>query len=299
MAYEIRPYKASDKPDILEIARRTWGGHDHLPHVIDAWTADPNSHIYVIDHKNRVVSVANLKVIEGGRTGWMEGLRVHPRFRKRGLGAQMTRHLVKVGSEMGVERLRLTAATVNTPSVKLAQGIGMSEVLRLSVLWKGVAEAADWKHETLQIRKADADHAFESVQETPDLLPKNVVVHHWYAFDATPESFREMGKVVDFWVGRRDRRAVSLSLGLAVGEGDEGEWCCTIYATDLQGFLSNLSYHLRMATKRGLPALMCIHQVEFEAAYKQVAWLKRGGHRMRLGLFEEQLASRHGRMGLR
>jgi len=294
MAYEIRAFKLSDKPQILEIARRTWGGHDHLPHVIDKWIADPNSHLYVMDHESRVVSVANLKVIEAGRTGWMEGLRVHPRYRKRGLGALMTQHVVKVGSDLGVERLRLTAALDNRPSLKLAREIGMSERFRMSVLWKGVSEARAWKHESVPIRKIDSDRTFDALREAVDLLPGNVVVYYWYALDATQENLREIGKVADFWEGRREGRTVSISVGLAAEEGDERLWSCTIYAIDLDAFLSNLSHHLQLAKKLKLPGLMCIHQLAFEAAYKQVAWLKRGGHRMRLGLFEKQLFSRSG-----
>lgn len=289
VTYEIRAFKTSDKPHILEIARRTWSGHDHLPHVIDKWIADPNSHLYVIDYKSRVVSVANLKVIEGGRTGWMEGLRVHPRYKKRGLGALMTQHLVKAASDLGVERLRLTAAMDNTPSLKLAREVGMSERFRMSVLWKGVSEARAWKYDSVPIRKIDADRAFDALRETAGLLPGNVVVYYWYALDATQDNLRDIDKVADFWLGQHEGRTVSLSIGLAAAEGDEGVWSCTIYATDLDAFLSNLSHHLELARKLNIPVLMCIHPVAFEAAYKQAAWLKRGGHRMRLGLFEKLL----------
>jgi hypothetical protein len=163
----------------------------------------------------------------------------------------------------------------------------------MSVLWKGVSEAKAWKHESLPIKKIDSDRAFDALQETTGLLPENVVVYYWYALDATRDNLREIDKAADFWTGRRGDQTVSLSVGLTAEEGDERVWSCTIYATDLDAFLSNLSHHLQLAKKLKLPGLMCIHQVAFEAAYKQVAWLRRGGHRMRLGLFEKPLVNSH------
>jgi len=164
----------------------------------------------------------------------------------------------------------------------------------MSVLWKDVSEAKAWKHESLPIKKIDSDRAFDALQETTGLLPENVVVYYWYALDATRDNLREIDKAADFWTGRRGDQTVSLSVGLTAEEGDERVWSCCIYATDLDAFLSNLSHHLQLARKLKLPVLMCIHQVTFEAAYKQVAWLKRGGHRMRLGLFEKQLLGCNG-----
>jgi N-acetylglutamate synthase-like GNAT family acetyltransferase len=296
MAYEIRAFKPSDKPQILAIARRTWGGHDHLPHVIDKWAADPNSHLYVIDSRGRVVSVANLRVIERGRTGWMEGLRVHPRYRKRGMGALMTAHLAAAATELGVERLRLVAAVGNAPSIKLAHEIGMSEVLRMSALWRGVSDAGDWKHHSVPIRKVDADTAFDVVEETPGLLLQNVAVYHWYAVDATRESFAEIDQIGDFWVGHQEGQSRSLSIGLAAAEGDERVWSCTTYAREVDAFLCHLSHHLALARKRKIPVLVSIHPTLLDAAYKQVTWLRRAGHRIRLGLFEKVLTSHHDRL---
>jgi hypothetical protein len=167
----------------------------------------------------------------------------------------------------------------------------MSELFRLSVLFKGVEQAADWKHESIRIARVDSHRAFLALQEVPSLAPHNVLVYYWYALDAGEDSFHEIDRVADFWVGRREARTVSLSVALAVEEEADAEWCCTIYAADLDGFLANLSYHLQIAKKRRLPTLTCIHPIEFEAAYRQIAWLKRGGHRMRLALFEKRLIS--------
>ena len=98
MEHTIRRFQDSDIPDILEIAKTTWGGHDHLPSMLDDWLSDSNCSPYVMEEEGKVVSVANLKIMDQGRTGWMEGLRVHSNFREKGLAAQMTKHLVEIAT---------------------------------------------------------------------------------------------------------------------------------------------------------------------------------------------------------
>jgi hypothetical protein len=41
MKYETRAVGENDRDVILEIARTTWDGHDHLPKMFDEWLLPP------------------------------------------------------------------------------------------------------------------------------------------------------------------------------------------------------------------------------------------------------------------
>ena len=120
---DVRPLEESDLDDILEIAKHTWDGHDYLPYFFDAWLKDPDSHTAAIERDGHVIALANLRVIEDGRTGWMEGLRVHPDHQGEGLASHLTRHIVQQAEDLKVERLRYTTASVNEASFHLAESI--------------------------------------------------------------------------------------------------------------------------------------------------------------------------------
>ena len=66
---KVRPLAKSDIPDILEISRTTWGGHDHLPTIIDSWLANQECHPFVLDDDGTVLGVANIRIIDQGKTG--------------------------------------------------------------------------------------------------------------------------------------------------------------------------------------------------------------------------------------
>jgi GNAT superfamily N-acetyltransferase len=100
---DLRPLRSSDKEDVLEIAKHTWEGHDYLPYFFDSWVQDKESHPTAIEKNGHVVALANLRVIDNGRTGWMEGLRVHPDYRGQGLASILTHHVVKLAREIPVE----------------------------------------------------------------------------------------------------------------------------------------------------------------------------------------------------
>jgi hypothetical protein len=61
--FEVRPYRQADQPMGIEIARRTWGGCDHLPVVLDKMVADPHCPIYVIEYKKKTIALGILRIV--------------------------------------------------------------------------------------------------------------------------------------------------------------------------------------------------------------------------------------------
>jgi N-acetylglutamate synthase-like GNAT family acetyltransferase len=129
MCVSVRKVSTSDHNDILEISRHIWEGNDYLPTVIDEWLSDQNSHTYGVEADSHLVALANLRLIENGRTGWMEGLRVHPDYRGKGFADILTKHLLKKAEKLGVERLRHTTSTQNHASMRLAEKYGFVKIL--------------------------------------------------------------------------------------------------------------------------------------------------------------------------
>jgi N-acetylglutamate synthase-like GNAT family acetyltransferase len=84
----FRPARPEDKPRVLEITAHTWSDGDYIPEVWDDWLADPKGEFTVAELDGVVVALAKLTSL-GQDQWWLEGLRVDPERRLKGIGQAM------------------------------------------------------------------------------------------------------------------------------------------------------------------------------------------------------------------
>ena len=174
MAWYIRPFELSDKPAIIEISKRTWGGYDQLPYELDKLMANRNSYMFVMEFKDCIVAFANLKVIDEGKTGWMEFMRVHWRYRKRGFAWAMTQRLITEAKTLGVARLRLTTTIENKATKRITKRISMDQVLQMKLFWKGNFRRIRWKDVSVPNVPVSTEEAFVFLRDSPNLVPNSL-----------------------------------------------------------------------------------------------------------------------------
>jgi GNAT superfamily N-acetyltransferase len=259
---------------MLEIASKTWHGHDYLPYFFDAWLKDKNSHTAAIEHDGHVISLANLRVIENGRTGWMEGLRVHPDHRGKGLASIITKHVVEVAKEVKVERIRYTTATDNHQSLHLGKMVGMERKFDLAFYWYENPDEISWRITEDSLKEASSSELFPALIDS-GLLPRNVVIYDWKALDANQEGLENIETTAKFWIQTEDNRIKSFSLGFSRDEKSGQMWSFTIYSNDEAGFLTHLSHHLTKASETKCDLIFGIFQTDFVDTFYALDWVKR------------------------
>lgn len=79
----IRPAAPEDLPGLADISRGTWDGGDYLEAVAPGWIAEGGMFSGIM--AGRLFGCYKITVMPG-RVAWLEGLRVHPSMRGRGLG---------------------------------------------------------------------------------------------------------------------------------------------------------------------------------------------------------------------
>jgi len=285
----IRPLKESDKADVLEIASKTWDGHDYLPYFFDAWINDKNSHTAAIEKDGHVIALANLRVIENGRTGWMEGLRVHPDYRGQGLASILTHHVVNLAKKIPVERIRYTTAIGNETSLHLGEEVGMKRKFDLAVHWQDKMEEVTWGSSVQSIKEASIDELHPHLIET-GLLPHNVVVYDWKALDISRETLERISALTRFWIQSIDGLIESFSLGFVREDPTGPQWSFTIYAKDESTFLDQLAHHTKMASDTGCKTIFMTYQMGFVEILNSLDWFRPyEGEEMALTLLERVL----------
>jgi ribosomal protein S18 acetylase RimI-like enzyme len=267
----IRELRATDEEDILEIARNTWEGHDYLPHYFKEWLSNPDSHSVAIEEDGHVVALANLRVIDNGRTAWMEGLRVHPKSRGKGMASLLTQHLVELALTLDVKCIRYTTASDNKASLHLAASVGMKKKLMLRAYWHENPSEISWALDSNDIpRVGYGDLAHDLLGS--NIVDQNVVIYDWKALDVDDENLKKIAERAEFWVQRNSRGMTSFSLGLERLEGDSRYWSCTVYAHSETAFLQALSHHIALAIDRGYQGFFVLFQPKYDSIFRGLGW---------------------------
>jgi len=110
------------------LCAQIWGGEDYVPEVWDAWLADPEGELSVVELDGRVVALAKLSHIADDEW-WLEGMRVHPNYRHLGVSRLLQAHQLEVAERLGVGVVRFATASYNRPIHRNALRDGFRRVV--------------------------------------------------------------------------------------------------------------------------------------------------------------------------
>src|SRR5438132_11941458 len=123
----IRRARRSDKRDVLAAVRTIWGGQDRIPDVFDRWVTHRTGPFFVAESGGRVVGMGKLTVVSPTEA-WLEGGRVAPRWRRKGIATALIAHRIAYARDRGFRVLRFSTASDNTPIHRAARHFGFTRV---------------------------------------------------------------------------------------------------------------------------------------------------------------------------
>jgi GNAT superfamily N-acetyltransferase len=161
----IRPARAEDRPAVEHICAHTWEWGDYLPDVWDQWLADPRGVLQVGEIDGRVVAVNKIAFHEPEQA-WLEGMRVDPEYRRRGIAREFMVHDFDYVRQHGARVVRLATGHSNTAVHTLVAEFGMQRVSEGSLY-----EAAARPGEPVPVilGPEHTGHVLAAVRESPVL----------------------------------------------------------------------------------------------------------------------------------
>jgi len=287
MEAHVRPLRQDDIDDVLAISKHIWNGHDYVPGVIETWLKDSDSYTIGVEVDGNLVGISNLRSIENGKTGWMEGLRVHPDYRGQGYANLLTDGLVEHAISVGVPRLRYTTVVENKASMALAERAGLEEVFRMIVFWANVPDSVDERKST-GIDQVSAEEIIDSMDTYTGIMPGPIIIYDWKAKDLTAEVLREIGEKHSF-CQTKDDRGRALSFGGRRYEESEDAWSCTVYSNDKEVAEAHMLHHARIAKSKGLKTIVIILNRKFQRLVEDLSWLEETERFREVALMERKL----------
>ena len=114
----VRPMTMADKPAVMEVSSRIWEGNDYVPLFFDRWVKEGG--FWAAELRGRLVGYGKATQLSPGEW-WLEGLRVDPECRKRGIGKELSRQVLRRTLDERPVSLRLATADVNRESMHIIE----------------------------------------------------------------------------------------------------------------------------------------------------------------------------------
>ena len=129
MAITLRPARPEDREAILAISAQIWEGEDYIPLVLDSWLAEGGLAVAELD--GVVAGLGKLTVFAPGEV-WLEGLRVDPAHRGKGVAKALAQHQFESALALKPRSIRFATAEVNAESLHIAAKQGFQEIARFT-----------------------------------------------------------------------------------------------------------------------------------------------------------------------
>jgi len=159
----VRSARPADKAAVLRFTEHTWDWGDYLAEVWDEWLVEARSQMLVATLDRRPVGVAHVVMVAPGEA-WIEGMRVDPDFRQRGIASALTRRMLAAAVVMGARTIRFATAAANTPVHRMAARLGFR---KLSALLALRADAAVGRSGLAPLAPADSNRVFARIGQSP------------------------------------------------------------------------------------------------------------------------------------
>jgi GNAT superfamily N-acetyltransferase len=125
----IRPLTNEDKDFVLSYTNKTWEWGDYIKDVWNSWINDKIGLFAAVDINGKAVAICHMDVIENN-VAWLEGMRVHPDHRNKGLASILTKYCIEIAKERGLSYAMLVTSSKNAPARKVAEKLGFSVLAR-------------------------------------------------------------------------------------------------------------------------------------------------------------------------
>lgn len=244
MQTTIRPGRDDDVESIATWTQNTFSWGDYIPERMPTWLADEASEVLVcVDEHDEPIALAHVTLLSPTEA-WIEGARVHPDHRRRGLGTALNHAGVEWAAARGARVMRLTTEADNSAARAQVVGLGYREVSN----WVYGALEVDPLHragEQYRLRRApgsDAEAAW-LFWAASDLarVGRELIAIGWQWRTARPDDVTNLGELFQSPAGW-----ISL-------EQPEEDWIRTLwFATTPEGLLPLFEGLLDLAAARGV-----------------------------------------------
>ncbi len=180
---KIRPARKSDKEEILSFCVNTFSWGDYIDRVWDYWFK--SGRLLIAEDMGRKIAMSHVLICPDNKSMWLEGVRVHPDYRRSKIATQLLAKMIQYGRQKGAVQASAIVDVTNVASQRMMERNGFAAVSRWAYY---SAEGGPRRSRTAArlATVAELEEIWEYLQHSKiySLSAKRYVKSwHWYALD--------------------------------------------------------------------------------------------------------------------
>lgn len=180
---KIRPVKSSDREEILSFCVNTFSWGDYIDRVWDYWFR--TGRLLVVEDGGRKIAMSHAALCPDGKSMWLEGVRVHPDYRRSRIATRLIEKMLEYGRQRGARQASAIVDVTNVASQRMVEKNGFELISRWA--YYGAGGILRKKKSSARLATAgELDEIWHYLQysEIYNLSAKRYVKSwHWYALD--------------------------------------------------------------------------------------------------------------------
>ena len=112
----------SDKEAVLDFCKNTFSWGDYISEVWDFWIDEGG--FFVIRDGSIPIAICHASISSATNNMWIEGIRVHPDFRRQGHAQKLVYYSEKIATNQNCKTSQMLIETNNKNSITLSQKLG-------------------------------------------------------------------------------------------------------------------------------------------------------------------------------
>jgi ribosomal protein S18 acetylase RimI-like enzyme len=129
----VRTARAGDLLAIRDFTADTFEWGDYVPDEFPTWLTEPEVMVMVATTADdKAIAMARVALLSS-REAWLSAARVHPEFRRQGIGSMINDHGVDWARDQGAAVMRLAIEVSNTAARKQVEKIGYRAVAQFAL----------------------------------------------------------------------------------------------------------------------------------------------------------------------
>jgi GNAT superfamily N-acetyltransferase len=141
MQPSVRPGRLEDHAAIAAWTRDTFAWGDYVGRAFPEWVRDPGGRVFVAEVDGRIVGVARVTMLSD-QEAWSQGARVHPEFRRRGIGLAIGEQIERWAVDEGARVIRLAVENWNRAARSHVERMGFREAGDWVMAERGVGDSS-------------------------------------------------------------------------------------------------------------------------------------------------------------
>ncbi len=180
-----RPGSPDDWPRVAEIVAETWEEGDYIDEGLwQRWATAPQGYLAVAELDGVLAGFCKLTTF-GPAEWWLEGIRVDPALRRRGIARALTAHLLEWFEKHGDGIVRLSTYSQNEASVRLATSFGFRHIISYTAV-EARAVPSDFRRFKLLLPN-QFDLTYRYLQRSPMYRVNRFTENAWKLYYLTRE----------------------------------------------------------------------------------------------------------------